>query len=36
MAESLGAAAIMVTPSREGSPLTDDKMAEYFERIAGG
>ena len=36
MAEECGAAAVMVTPSREGVPLTDDRMVEYFQTVADG
>jgi 4-hydroxy-tetrahydrodipicolinate synthase len=36
MAEELGAAAVMVTPSREPTPLTDDRMVEYFSTVADG
>ena len=34
MAEELGAAAVMVTPSKEGVPLTDDRMLEYYSKVA--
>lgn len=36
MAEECGAAAVMVTPSKEGVPLTDDRMVEYFKTVADG
>ena len=36
MAEDLGAKAVMVTPSKEGTPLADDRMVEYFSRVAEG
>ena len=36
MAEELGAAAVMVTPSKEGVPLADDRMMEYYGKIDEG
>merc|ERR1719421_621551 len=36
MAEELGAAAVMVTPSKEPTPLSDDRMVEYFSQVAAG
>ena len=36
MAEKLGAAAVMVTPSKEKTSLSDDRMVEYFAKIAQG
>lgn len=36
MAEELGAAAVMVTPSKEPTPLPDDRMVEYFSQVAAG
>ena len=36
MAEELGAAAVMVTPSREPAPLPPSKMVEYFGRVDEG
>ena len=33
MAEELGASAVMVTPSKEGVPLTDDRMLEYYGKV---
>ncbi len=34
MAEELGASGVMITPSREGVPLPDDRMVEFFGRTA--
>jgi dihydrodipicolinate synthase/N-acetylneuraminate lyase len=36
MAQELGAKAVMVTPSKEGVPLADDRMVEYFAKVAEG
>lgn len=36
MAQELGASAVMVTPSRESTPLPPSKMVEYFSRISEG
>jgi len=36
MAEDLGAAAVMVTPSREPAPLPPSKMIEYFAKVDEG
>jgi 4-hydroxy-tetrahydrodipicolinate synthase len=34
MAEDLGASGVMITPSKEGVPLTDDNMVKYFAHTA--
>ena len=36
MAEALGARAVMVTPSREPSPLPPARVVDYFQRAAEG
>jgi len=36
MAQELGAAGVMVTPSKEGVPVNDAKMVEYFSKVADG
>ena len=36
MAEELGASAVMVTPSKENVPLSDDAMLQHFQSIAQG
>ena len=36
MAQELGAAAVMVTPSKEGVPLADPRMFEYYANVAEG
>lgn len=36
MAEDLGAAAVMVTPSREAAPLPPSKMVEFFGQVDDG
>ena len=36
MAEELGASAVMVTPSKENVPLSDDAMVQHFQSIAQG
>ena len=36
MAEALGASAVMVTPTKEVTPLSDDKMVEFFAAVNRG
>lgn len=36
MAEELGASGVMITPTREPTPLTPDRMVEYFAQSAAG
>ena len=36
MAEELGARGVMVTPSKEGVPMSDDAMVQHFQSIAAG
>jgi len=36
MAQELGAAAVMVTPTKEPSPVSDDTLLEMYARVAAG
>eukprot|EP00965_Chrysotila_dentata_P011089 360225-Pleurochrysis_carterae.AAC.1 len=36
MAQQLGAAAVMVTPSKEPTPVSADTMVEYYRRVGKG